>query len=79
MFEKLGPAKNYSIQIGTRNARGLGPYLTANVSTPSLLTNLSGSQEEPKLILASEYTILTQGPNFLMVLKLFIRNISELR
>lgn len=25
MFEKLSPGRNYSIQVRTRNARGVGP------------------------------------------------------
>lgn len=39
IFEKLSPERNYSIQIRTRNARGVGPYAEARTMTAPYLSN----------------------------------------
>ncbi|XP_070506786.1 proto-oncogene tyrosine-protein kinase ROS isoform X3 [Chironomus tepperi] len=64
IFEKLSPERNYSIQIRTRNARGVGPFAEARTMTAPYLND--GASEDPKLILATEYKIVSQGKDFLM-------------
>ncbi|CRK90687.1 CLUMA_CG004384, isoform A, partial [Clunio marinus] len=66
IFEKLSPSRNYSIQIRTRNARGVGPHIEVNASTAPYLKNDPNNFLDPKIILASENTILSQGPDFLL-------------
>ncbi|XP_070506789.1 protein sevenless isoform X5 [Chironomus tepperi] len=65
IFEKLSPERNYSIQIRTRNARGVGPFAEARTMTAPYLKD-DGASEDPKLILATEYKIVSQGKDFLM-------------
>lgn len=66
MFEKLGPAHNYTIMAAMRNSEGTGPSAEKVVSTlPYLVPKDDEPQPEPKLILAAEFSVLSQGSDLL--------------
>ncbi|XP_059618544.1 protein sevenless isoform X2 [Phlebotomus argentipes] len=64
MFEKLTPSNNYSVSVTMRNAEGEGPAASTIVSTPPE-PEMAVDEPNPTIILATEYSVLTQGSDLL--------------